>query len=153
MGVIMMIIIELIVCFLATVSFGIIFSVPRNTLFLGGLIGMLAWAIYRTLPDLGVTAIFATSIASITAAMLAHFLAKRFRVPATTFTIPGIIPLVPGSKAYYTMLAFVESDYIGGLELGIETMLQAGAIAAGVVFALAVFSFGKGIGHRYEANR
>ncbi|MFN7253011.1 MAG: threonine/serine exporter family protein [Anaerobacillus sp.] len=146
-------IIELIVCFFATVSFGIIFSVPRNSLLLGGGIGSLAWAIYRLLPEYGVTSIFATSIASITAAMLAHFLARKYRIPATAFTIPGIIPLVPGSKAYYTMLAFVEGDYIGGLELGIVTMLQAGAIAAGIVFALAVFSFGKGIGHRYEGGR
>ncbi|MCT8136385.1 threonine/serine exporter family protein [Anaerobacillus sp. CMMVII] len=146
-------IVELIVCFFATVSFGIIFSVPRNSLLIGGAIGMLAWSIFRILPDFGVTSIFATSIASITAATLAQFLSRRFRIPATAFTIPGIIPLVPGSKAYYTMLAFVDSDYIGGLELGIETMLQAGAIAAGIVFALAVFSFGKGIGHRYEAGR
>jgi uncharacterized membrane protein YjjB (DUF3815 family) len=146
-------IIELIVCFLATISFGIIFSVPRNSLLLGGLIGMLAFAIFRILPEYGMTAIFATSVASITAATLSQFLAKKFRIPATAFTIPGIIPLVPGSKAYFTMLAFVEGNYIGGLELGIETMLQAGAIAAGIVFALAIFSFGKGIGHRYEANR
>lgn len=146
-------IIELIVCFFATISFGIIFSVPRNSLFLGGVIGMLAFGISRTLPEYGMTAIFATSIASITAATISHFLAKKFKMPATAFTIPGIIPLVPGSRAYYTMLAFVDGDYIGGLELGIETMLQAGAIAAGTVFALAVFSFGKGIGHRYEANR
>lgn len=146
-------IIELIVCFFATVSFGILFSVPRNTLLFGGVIGMLAWGIFRTLPEFGLTAIFATSVASITAATIAHFLAKKHRVPATVFTIPGIIPLVPGSKAYYTMLAFVEGNYIGGLELGIETMLQAGAIAGGIVFAIAVFSFGKGIGHRYEANR
>lgn len=146
-------IIELIVSFFATVSFGILFSVPRNTLLFGGVIGMLAWGIFRTLPEFGVTAIFATSVASVTAATLAHLLAKKYWVPATAFTIPGIIPLVPGSKAYYTMLAFVEGDYIGGLELGIETMLQAGAIAGGIVFAIAVFSFGKGIGHRYEANR
>jgi uncharacterized membrane protein YjjB (DUF3815 family) len=148
-----MIIVELIVCFLATVSFGIIFSVPRNSLLLGGALGMLAWGIFRVLPEFGVTSIFATSIASVTAATLAHILARKLRIPATAFTVPGIIPLVPGSKAYYTMLAFVESDYMGGLELGIETMLQAGAIAAGIVFALAVFSFGKGIGHRYEGGR
>ncbi|OIJ17533.1 hypothetical protein BKP45_08850 [Anaerobacillus alkalidiazotrophicus] len=146
-------IIELIVCFFATVSFGIIFSVPRKSLLVGGFIGMLAFGISRTLPEYGVTAIFATSIASITAATLAHFLAKKFRIPATAFTIPGIIPLVPGSRAYYTMLAFVEGDYLGGLQLGIETMLQAGAIAAGVVFALSVFSLGKGNSYRYEANR
>lgn len=146
-------IIELIVCFFATVSFGIIFSVPRNALLVGGVIGMVAWGIYRLLPEFGLTAIFATSVASLAVATIAHLLAKKYRIPATVFTIPGIIPLVPGSKAYYTMLAFVESDYLGGLELGIETLLQAGAIAAGIVIALAVFSFGKGIGHRYETNR
>ncbi|WNF37064.1 threonine/serine exporter family protein [Bacillaceae bacterium IKA-2] len=146
-------IIELIVCFFATVSFGILFSVPRSTLLYGGGIGMVAWGIFRTLPEFGLTAIFATSVASITAATVAHLLAKKYRVPATAFTIPGIIPLVPGSKAYYTMIAFVEGNYISGLELGIETMLQAGAIAGGIVFAIAIFSFGKGIGHRYEANR
>jgi uncharacterized membrane protein YjjB (DUF3815 family) len=146
-------IIELIVCFFATVSFGIIFSVPRNALLVGGVIGMVAWGIYRLLPEFGLTAIFATTVASLTVATIAHLLAKKYRIPATVFTIPGIIPLVPGSKAYYTMLAFVESDYLGGLELGIETLLQAGAIAAGIVIALAVFSFGKGIGHRYETNR
>lgn len=146
-------IIELIVCFFATVSFGILFSVPKNTLLFGGVIGMLAWGIFRTLPQFGVSAIFATSVAAVTAATIAHLLAKKYRVPATVFTIPGIIPLVPGSKAYYTMLAFVEGNYIDGLELGTETMLQAGAIAGGIVFAIAVFSFGKGIGHRYETNR
>ncbi|OIJ14449.1 hypothetical protein BKP35_06765 [Anaerobacillus arseniciselenatis] len=146
-------ILELIFCFLATVSFAIIFSVPRNSLILGGLIGVLSFAIFRILPEYGMTAIFATSVASITAATLSHFFARRFRIPATAFTIPGIIPLVPGSRAYFTMLAFVEGDYLLGLELGIETMLQAGAIAAGIVFALAIFSFGKGIGHRYETNR
>lgn len=144
---------ELIVCFIATVSFGIIFSVPKKSLILGGIIGMVAWSVYRTLPNYGVTTIFATSIASVVTASISHYLARKLRFPATVFSIPGIIPLVPGSKAYYTMISFLEGDYIGGLEQGIDTMLQAGAIAAGLVFALVVFSYGKGIGQRYEPSR
>jgi uncharacterized membrane protein YjjB (DUF3815 family) len=147
-------IVELIFCFMATVAFGVIFNVSYRVIWLGGLIGSISWFIYSTLPNWDVSVIFATSIASIVSATISHFLAKKYRVPVTTFSIPGIIPLVPGSRAYFTMLAFVDGDYIEGLQLGIETMLQAGAIAAGLVFALSIFSFGKGgIGQRYESRR
>lgn len=147
-------VVELIICLLATMCFGVIFHVPNKALFLGALMGCLSWFIYRTLPDFNISVIFATALAALISASLAHLFAKRFRIPATTFTIPAIIPLVPGSRAYFTMLAFVEKDYLLGLELGIETMLQAGAIAAGLMFALSIFSFRKGgIGHRYESSR
>ncbi|MBP3953467.1 threonine/serine exporter family protein [Bacillus suaedae] len=147
-------VIELILCFLATVAFGVIFNVPKKIVWFGGLIGVSAWFLHSTLPTYGISTIFATAVASLTAAALSHILAKKIRVPVTIFSIPGIIPLVPGSRAYFTMLAFVDGDYILGLQLGIETMLQAGAIAAGLVFALSLFSIGKGgIGQRYEIKR
>lgn len=146
-------VIELIFCFMATVAFGVIFNVPKRVVWIGGVIGALAWFIYSTLPELGVTVVFATAVASLVSATSSHLLARKYRVPVTIFSIPGIIPLVPGSRAYFTMLAFVDGDYILGLQLGIETMLQAGAIAAGLVFALSIFSIGKGgIGQRYETR-
>ncbi|WP_078556510.1 threonine/serine exporter family protein [Bacillus alkalicellulosilyticus] len=144
----------LILCYLATFSFGILFNVPLRALYIGALVGCFSWITFQALPQLGVSIILATAIASLLSATVSHFLAKRFRIPVTNFTIPAIIPLVPGSKAYFTMRAFVEREYLLGLELGIDTMFQAGAIAAGLVFALSVFSFKKGgIGHRYEPNR
>lgn len=145
--------IEIIICYIATLCFGILFNVPRRVVWMGALVGCLAYVIHRTLPTLGVSLILATVLASLVSATLSIFLAKKFRVPATTFSIPAIIPLVPGSKAYFTMLAFVENDYLLGLELGTETMLQAGAIATGLVFALSIFSYRKGgIGQRYETE-
>ncbi|WP_100405949.1 threonine/serine exporter family protein [Bacillus solitudinis] len=147
-------VIELVFCFMATVAFGVIFNVPKRVVWLGGLVGTIAWFLYSTLPGLGITVVFATAVASIVSATCSHLLAKWYRVPVTTFSVPGIIPLVPGSRAYFTMRAFVDGDYLLGLQLGIETMLQAGAIAAGLVFALSIFSFGKGgIGQRYETGR
>ncbi|SDI12521.1 Uncharacterized membrane protein YjjB, DUF3815 family [Alteribacillus persepolensis] len=144
---------ELIFCFIATIAFGIIFNIPLRLVWWGGLIGMTAWFIYSSLPYFGWSSVFAAAAAAFTAAFLSHLLARFRRVPVTTFTIPGIIPLVPGGRAYSTMLAFVEEDYYNGLQLGVETVLQAGAIAAGLVFALSIFSIGKGVGQRYETNR
>ncbi|MFB5663771.1 threonine/serine exporter family protein [Alteribacillus sp. HJP-4] len=147
-----MIILELFLCFVATATFGIIFNIPLRLLWWGGLIGVLAWFIYSTLPIYDFTDVFAAATAAFAAAFTSHWLAKWIRVPVTMFTIPGIIPLVPGGRAYSTMLAFVEEDYLQGLELGVETLLQAGSIAAGLVFALSIFSFGKGVGQRYETD-
>ncbi|MFA9559802.1 threonine/serine exporter family protein [Evansella sp. AB-rgal1] len=144
---------ELIITFIAIVAFGVIFGVPKRALLLGGAIGMTTWAILQGGLTLGGSPVFSTAIASFNAAMFSHYFARKIRIPVTTLSIPGILPLVPGSRAYFTMLSFVEGDYLRGLEFGVETMLQAGSIAAGLVFALAIFSFGKGIGHRYEPNR
>lgn len=147
-------VIELIFCFMATVAFGVIFNVPKRVIWIGGAIGASAWFIYSTLPAFHISVIFATAVAAFVSATISHLLARKYRVPVTIFSIPGIIPLVPGSRAYFTMRAFVDGDYILGLELGTETMLQAGAIAAGLVFALSIFSIGKGgIGQRYETRR
>lgn len=144
---------EILFVFVATIAFGIIFNVPKKAVLLGSLNGTVGFIIFRTLPEYDVTTIFATVVAAFVIASIAHILAKLFRVPVTIFIIPGIIPLVPGSRAYFTMLAFVEGNYLSGLELGIETMLRAGGIAAGLVFALSIFSFGKGIGLRHDSNR
>nr|WP_221301970.1 threonine/serine exporter family protein [Texcoconibacillus texcoconensis] len=144
---------ELLLCFIATVGFGVIFSVPKRALLLAGLIGVLTWFNYHTLPIFGVNTVMATAISSFFAALVAHLLARKMRLPATTFALPGVIPLLPGGQAYSTMRSFVEGAYIQGLATGVETLLQAGAIAGGLVFVIALFSFGKGIGHRYEPSR
>ncbi|KYG33316.1 threonine/serine exporter family protein [Alkalihalobacillus trypoxylicola] len=147
--------IELIVCYFATVAFGVIFNGPTRIIWIGGFIGVSSWFIYSLAPVYtDASFVFATAVASLVAATLSHVFAKWFRVPVTNFSIQGIIPLVPGSKAYFTMRAFLDGEYIEGIELGIDTLLQAGAIAGGLVFALAIFSFGKGgIGQRYEEKR
>ncbi|SES40896.1 threonine/serine exporter family protein [Salipaludibacillus aurantiacus] len=148
----MNLLIESVLTFAAIIGFGIIFSVPRRALLLGGCIGVVTWLVLQTGTAIGASSVIATVMASLTAATIAHLLAKKIRIPVTTLSIPGILPLVPGSRAYFTMLSFVEGEYIQGLEYGVETMLQAGAIAAGLVLALSIFSFGKGIGNRYETG-
>ncbi|GAK01417.1 MULTISPECIES: threonine/serine exporter family protein [Geomicrobium] len=144
---------ELIICGIATIAFAIIFNIPYRLLWMIGLIGMLSWSVYSLLPITGVGPVPAAAVAAFSSALISHFAARKKRVPVTTFTIPGIIPLVPGGRAYETMLAFVQGDYIEGLSQGAGTLLQAGAIAGGLAFALSIFSIGRGVGQRYETNR
>ena len=66
-------------------------------------------------------------------------LLKRLRMPATIFIYTGIIPLVPGYGMYNTMQNIVTKNYNIALKVGLETLLQAGAIAMGILLA-SVFS-------------
>ena len=83
--------------------------------------------------------VLSTIIASFFIAFFSQIFARRVRTPVIIFTLPGLIPLVPGGLAYNTMRAFVE----GNTELGIlsarDTFLTAGALALGLAINGAFF--------------
>jgi uncharacterized membrane protein YjjB (DUF3815 family) len=134
--------------FLATISYGILFNVPQKAIFGGGLIGMGGWTIVSLLTPTVIPQIPAILIAGFFVATVSQLLAQRLKLPSTNFSIAGIIPLVPGAMAYRTMRSFVDGNYIEGLALATQTLLSAGAIAAGLMISLSIFSLRKGIGWR-----
>ena len=123
--------IELVVAFLASLSFAVVFNVPVRYLLPGALAGTIGWLIFRILGNSN-TAIF---LASVVIGLLAEGGARMFRVPVLIIAVPGIIPLVPGAGAYSTMLALVKGDFISALTQGTGTLFAAGAIAVGVALA------------------
>ena len=126
---------EALLSFIASAAFGVIFNAPRRTLISCGLVGMSGWLIYRSYFlafDDSVQASFAGAFA---VALVAHILAKKFRMPMIIFSIAGIIPLVPGSKAYNAMRNIVENDYLEAIAFASEALMISGAVAMGLVFA------------------
>lgn len=123
--------IELVVAFIATLAFAVVFNVPVRYLLPGALAGTMGWLIYRSFGSANM-AIF---LASVGIGLLAEGGARMFRIPVLIIAVPGIIPLVPGVGAYSTMLALVKGDFIGALTTGTETLFAAGAIAVGVAVA------------------
>lgn len=132
--------VEGLLSFVAAASFGMLFGVPRAELVWGGLVGAAGWLVYRGLMAMGMGLLGAIFAASFLVAALSQLLAVRRRVPVTLFVVPGIIPLVPGGLAYRTMLAFFHGEYAGGLAVGAQTLLSAGAIAAGLSLWTALFA-------------
>ena len=51
----------------------------------------------------------------------------------TIFIIPGILCLVPGAKIFYTMEALLRNDVQDMAQIGVETLMMAGAIALGLL--------------------
>lgn len=120
--------------FFAASSFVILFNAPKKSLLQCGLVGMLGWVLYVTVRgEIGEAP--ATLAASLLVGILCQLFAKIYRTPVIIFSVAGIIPLVPGGMAYNAMRRFVENQYDQALQIGAQTLMIAGAIAAGLVLS------------------
>jgi len=137
---------------LSAVSFGILSNVPLRILPVVGLVGMSGWAIYQLALVEGLAASFATFLGATAISAVSQILSVRLRVPATNFSIAGIIVLVPGSTAYRSMLSFINGNHLEGLTLGAQTCLLGGAIAAGLILGLSLFRLWKGFVSRHARH-
>lgn len=124
--------------FVGAITFAHIYRVPSRQLIYAGLVGSLGWLVFLATRDAWgeVGGVFAAATA---VAMTSEILARRREQPVLVFLIPGVIPLVPGAKAYLTMLAFLRDDYAEALVLLVSTVFVAGAVAAGVIVASSIF--------------
>lgn len=122
----------------ATLCFTVLFNIRgwKKLLAAGG--GALGWGVYLAVMAGSDSDILALFCASLAIGLYAEGCAAVTRNPATLFTVCAIIPLVPGSGMYYTMLESIGGDVQGALSTGLGTLLVAGAIAAGVAFSSSV---------------
>lgn len=126
--------------FLSTAGFAVFFNIPRDSVIKSSFGGSISWIVYMISSNIFSSSIAGTFLAAITVGFFGEFMAKRFRKPATIFTIPSIVPLVPGAGMYYTMLAVIDKDFAYAAELGTEAMFIAITIAIGIIVSS---SFGR----------
>lgn len=127
---------QLVTSFIASSGFGILFNVPRRTLWQCGVVGMLGWILYYFLTQKnGLDPVGATVLAAILVGILSQLSARIYKIPVIIFNVAGIIPLVPGGVSYNAMRAFVEDNYNLGIQLSAKVMLLSGAIAIGLMFS------------------
>ena len=117
--------------FFISLLFGLIFQVPRKSLVAGGFVGAFGWWSYSTL-TLWQAPLLATLLAAIFVGIWGEIFARIYKMPVTIFVIVGFIPLVPGVKAYNTILLLTNGEYNQGMELGLQTIATACAIGLGL---------------------
>ena len=124
---------------IATFCFSILTNIRGKNLIFASLGGGITWLIYLfTSSHLHIANTFSFFVASVFAAAYSEIMARVLRAPVTTFVISAMIPLVPGSGMYYTMLESVQGNVNGSLSLGIQTLTIAGTIAVGVFFVSSI---------------
>lgn len=124
--------------FLASLSVGVLLNMPRQTLLLSSLIGVAGSMINSSMLRIGAHPQEAAFAASFAVAILAELLARRLKVPSPVLSIPGIIPLVPGSVAYRATTYLVDGKEMSGAQTAIGAALTAVGIASGLLLASSI---------------
>jgi uncharacterized membrane protein YjjB (DUF3815 family) len=128
--------IQILLSFIATSCFGVIFNAPTKVIPYCGFVGSIGWSIYYMLTNWqSVDTIQATFLSAFFVAFIAHLFARSKRMPVIVFSVSGIITLVPGGIAYNAMRNIVEQDYNTAIQNGMLVFMISGAIAMGLVFA------------------
>ncbi|MDD3243799.1 MAG: threonine/serine exporter family protein [Eubacteriales bacterium] len=124
----MSIAVQIVCCFLATVTFSVLFRTPRKSVLLCGGIAALGYALYLVLGN----NLWSYYAATLLIALLGEVCARWRKMPAVIFISTAVVPLVPGTGLYYTMLRLVENDYAGAGQTGAFTLLAMGAMALAI---------------------
>ena len=143
-------VIQLVVAVFATISFAVIFSVPRKDLILCGISGGLTWLVYFVLTANGMGNVFASLIATFILTIMARVLAVARKNPATVYLLTGIFPLVPGAGVYWTAYHIGTDNLEMALETGFTAFKVAAAIVLGIIF---VFEIPQGVFRRLAGRK
>lgn len=131
-------ILEMLYCFVATFFFAMIMNAPKKTLILSSINASMGYLVYEYFISTGIP-MLGFFLGTTFIATLGEIYARKFKMPATIFIFPGVIPIVPGIGLYETILAFVQDDIFLALETGVNTILNIScmAIAMALVSLLA----------------
>ena len=138
----MSIILQTIVAFFATVSFAVLFQVPRHQYFWSGITGSLGWLCYLLVNQGYGSVVVASFAATLVLTAVSRFFAVWRKTPITIFLICGIFPLVPGAGVYWTVYYIVTDELSLAVQNGYMAVKTAVAIVLGIVF---VFELPQGL--------
>lgn len=116
--------------YLCTVGFGVLTNVPRRALNGCGLTGMVGWCVFLLMRQhefgIGSSNFFAAFLIGV----LSIYFSRYKKMPMIIFSIPSLVPLVPGGPAYQAVREFVLGNSSDGFQYVVVVILTSGAIAA-----------------------
>lgn len=124
---------EILSAVIGTVSFSVLFGVPREYYPYCGFIGGAGWLVY-CLAELFLPGSGPCFAATAVVILLSRTAAVMKRCPVTIFLIAGIFPLVPGAGVYWTVYHIVMEELFLAVSTGYSAMKEAIAIVMGIVF-------------------
>lgn len=126
---------------IAAIGFAILFNVPLRTLFPIGMMGAIGGLIKFGAMFMGVEIVFASFIGATVIGIISIQMAHMKKSPPLVFSIPGVIPMVPGAFAYRMMLgliALIELEDTDAYLQALIDMVNNGAKMVFILMALAI---------------
>lgn len=124
----------------ATLGFAVIFRVPVRHIPACVIVGALGWITYLVSDYSMNSPVMGCFFGACMVGLCSFIAARIFKEAMTIFIIPGILCLVPGAKIFYTMEALLRNDVQDMAEIGVQTLMMAGAIALGLLSIGAVIN-------------
>ena len=120
--------------FFATVAFGKLFNCPRSCLYKAGFVGMVGFGVYIILlSGVGLSSMLSNFAGTVALSICSEIFARWYKQPVPIFSIPGVIPLVPGLPLYRAMNYTMLDSYSMGMHTFVSAALDAMAIAMGIL--------------------
>ena len=118
---------------LGTLGFNILFHLRGKRLLLATVGGVLSWSVYLLLAPLFPGEAVRYLLAAVAITIYGEVLARMEKTPTTTFLVPAIIPLIPGSALYYTMNFALNKQWSAFIQQAFYTVQLAFSLAAGII--------------------
>ncbi|WP_022940216.1 threonine/serine exporter family protein [Psychromonas hadalis] len=135
-----LIIIDALFAAVPAVGFAMVFNVPKKMLIYCAIGGALAHSLRFLLMNFDVQIEWATLIASSSMGFLGLYWSRKRLIPRPVFTVASVIPMIPGSFAFTTVIGLVELNSAGySIEImqivtenGLKTLFILGALSFGL---------------------
>ena len=128
---------------IAAIGFAVLFNVPRRTIFaiwsLGAIGGLIKFSAMHF--DLGI--VFASFLGATVVGIISIQMAHLRNSPPLVFSIPSVIPMVPGFFAYKMMLGLIALTTIENTDAYLQTLIETANNGAKMMFVL--ISLGTGV--------
>lgn len=132
-------VVQLLMSLVGTFGFSLLFNVRGKKLLLASLGGLFCWGLFllleKPVPGEPLRYFFCASFV----AVYAEILARILKTPATTFLIPCMLPLIPGSALYNTMRLALNKQWSKCLSQALYTLSLSLSLALGIIAVLSVF--------------
>lgn len=125
---------------IGSLGFSLLFSIKNKHLLSSLFGGFLTGLVYVIMINLTDNICLQNVIPSIVGTFYCSILAYISQLPISIYTIPAIVPLVPGGNLYYTMSYLVTGQKEEFLRCGIETLLACVGISMGVIIVTVLYS-------------
>ncbi len=124
--------------FVAIFATGVKFNVPRRALVPTAFIAATGWLATEKILAWGLSRPEAFFTGAVVVALSAEVAARVLKTPTLVFSVPAILPLVPGSVAYRAMADTMTGDYDQAVQGAALTLLLTGGVASGLLLAAAL---------------
>jgi uncharacterized membrane protein YjjB (DUF3815 family) len=128
---------------IAAIGFAILFNVPRRTLLPIWCIGAMGGLIKFTAMNYEMGVVFASFLGAVAVGVLAIQMAHMRNSPPLVFSIPSVIPMVPGIFAYKFMLGMIALTSIEKTDIYLQTLIETVNNGSKMMFVL--ISLGTGV--------